>query len=98
MEKRTLLTIITEGIIEQIVVEEAKKLGAKGYTVVEARGEGTRGVREAQWSETANVRIEIICDKRTADAITARMKEQYYPNYAMVIFSNDVEVQRPEKF
>ena len=44
-------------------------LGATGYTVTDARGTGSRGIRSAGWSSSSNIRIEVVCDERVAARI-----------------------------
>lgn len=95
---RKLLTIITEAAIEAVLVQDLERLGAHGYTVSDARGKGSRGVRSAAWDASSNIRIEVVCDAAAADAIAARLKDHYYDNYAMILFVADVVVLRPEKF
>lgn len=95
---RTLLTIITEAAIEHALLKDAERLGAQGYTLTEARGKGSRGVRSSEWDATRNVRIEIVCDAATAEAIAAHLQANYYDDYAMILFMTDVAVLRPEKF
>jgi hypothetical protein len=96
--KRTLITIVTESVLERRLVEDIKRLGAHGYTVTEARGEGARGVRAADWEHSANIRMETICEKTVAEAIVTHLANTYYADYAMITFSQEVEVMRPEKF
>jgi hypothetical protein len=96
--KRTLLTIVTESVLERQLAEDIKRLGAHGYTITEARGEGSRGVRSADWEYNANIRIETICEQSVAEAILAHLVRTYYANYAMIAFTSEVEVMRPEKF
>ena len=98
MEHRKLLTIVTEAALEQEIVREIERLGARGYTITDARGKGGRGVRNAGWDLSANIRIEVVCTADTAHGIAAALRERYYDNYAMVLFIGDVEVLRPEKF
>ena len=97
-EKRLMLTIITESVIENALLADLERLGVRGYTVTDARGRGSRGVRDANWDEAANIRIEIICARPLADAVLAHLQERYYANYAMVAFLAEIEVLRPEKF
>ncbi len=97
-EIRTLLTIITETIVEQTLLRDLDRLGVRGYTVSDARGRGSRGVRDAAWGEAANIRIEIICTRSLAEDVLRHLQERYYTNYAMVSFIADIEVLRPEKF
>lgn len=98
MEKRKLVTIVTEASLERSLLVELEKLGAHGYTITDVRGKGSRGVRNAGFDLTANIRIDIVCTAETADAIATAMRERYYDNYAMIMYVEDVDVQRPEKF
>lgn len=98
LEKRKLVTIITEAVLEHELVREIEGLGARGYTVTDARGKGGRGVRNAGWEHSANIRIEVVCDDDTAREIATVLKQRYYADYAMILFIGDVEVLRPEKF
>jgi hypothetical protein len=93
-----LLTIITESALESDLIKEIESLGAHGYTIVDARGKGNKGVRNGGWDANANIQIEIICSQGVADKISAHMQAKYYKDYAMVLFSHDVKVLRPEKF
>jgi hypothetical protein len=42
--------------------------------------------------------IEVICGPDLAKQIANHLQKKYYDNYAMVTFSSDVEVLRPNKF
>ncbi len=95
---RKLVTIVTEASIEHKLTSEMEHLGAHGYTVMDARGKGTRGVRDASFEVDANIRIEVVCDETVAAAIVNHLKEHYFTNYAMIWFMSDVEVLRPTKF
>ena len=97
-ERRKLLTIVAEAPLEQRMIKDLERLGAHGYTITDARGKGSRGVRNASWEQSGNIRVEVVCDAKTAAAIAAHLKEHYYDNYAMILFIGDVEVLRPEKF
>lgn len=95
---RKLVTVITESILERRLVRDIESLGARGYTITEARGKGGRGVRSAGWDASSNIRIEVVCGAATAAAIAAYLQQHYYDNYAMILFTTDVEVMRREKF
>ena len=97
-EKRTLLTVITEAAVEQTLLRDLDRLGVRGYTVSDARGRGSRGVRDAAWGEAANVRIEVICPRALAESALGHLQDRYYADYAMVAFLHDIEILRPEKF
>ena len=95
---RKLMTIITEAAIEHPLLKDIERLGAHGYTVTNARGKGSRGVRDAGWEADANIRIEVVCDMETASTIAQHLKTHYYENYAMILMLSDVQVMRPDKF
>jgi len=95
---RKLLTIITEAALESVLAKDLERLGVQGYTVTDARGKGSRGTRNAAWGESSNIRVEVVCDAATAEAIAAHLQARYYDNYAMILFVSDVAVLRPGKF
>lgn len=95
---RKLLTIVCEADLETLVVRDLKSLGASGYTITDARGDGAHGARDAAWPASANIRIEVLCTEQTASGIVEHLKNRYYANYGMVTFLLDVQVLRPEKF
>lgn len=96
--KRCLLTIVTESALENTVLKTLDFFGAKGYTISDARGKGNRGVRNAGWDASANIRVEVIGDTGMIHEIAKHLQTNYYDNYAMILFMQDVNVLRPEKF
>lgn len=97
-ERRKLLTIVAEAALESRLVKDLERIGAHGHTITDARGRGSRGVRTAAWDSSGNIRVEVVCDVATAEAIATEMRRQYYDNYAMVLFMSDVDVLRAGKF
>ncbi len=95
---RKLLTIVTEAAIEGAIRRDLTQLGARGYTITDARGRGDRGVRNASWETSGNIRIEVVCSSDTAAKISAHLEQHYYTHYAMIMYLADVEVLRSEKF
>lgn len=97
-EQRTLLTIITEAAIESRLIKDLDALGMRGYTIVDVRGKGSRGVRDGQLQESANIRIETVVTQQKASNILRHLAQHYYDHYAMIAFMRDVEILRPAKF
>jgi hypothetical protein len=93
-----LLTIITESVLEASLIKDIERLGAKGHTIMDVRGKGSKGLRSGGWDASANIRIEVICGDAVAESISAHLQEKYYNDYAMVIYTSEVSVLRPEKF
>ena len=68
--RRKLVTIITEAVLEAELRDVLEALGVSGYTITNARGRGSRGVRDAGWTSSSNIRIEVICSNSLATTIT----------------------------
>lgn len=95
---RKLITIITEAVLEADLCKALGELGATGYTITEARGSGSRGIRDAGWSSSSNIRIEVVCSDDVAENICSYLRRTYYNDYAMILFESDIRVVRPDKF
>lgn len=90
--KQKLLTVVTERAIEDLILKDMKRLGAKGYSLVESRGEDQRGLRHAEWEANRDVRIEVLCEEAIARAIVEHIFKAYYDDYDMTIFMSEVDV------
>lgn len=98
MYPRKVIVVITEALLEKQLIGDIKKIGAHGYTVTPAYGEGSRGKRSVDIDGVQNIRVEVICDEETLGKMTAHLSEKYMPNYAMVLYVLDAGVLRPNKF
>jgi nitrogen regulatory protein P-II 2 len=92
-----LVTVIAEPVLETKLTHELRALGATGFTVVEGRGEGSRG-RHAGEIPGVNIRIEAIVSPEVAERIMERFAAQYFNDYAMVVYQTDVAVIRGDKY
>jgi nitrogen regulatory protein P-II 2 len=92
-----LITIVGEAVLEHRLVDEVRRLGAKGCTVSDVRGEGGRGARSAEFGE-GNVKIETIVSPEVAEAILQAMSERYFPHYALIAYVEEVHVLRGDKY
>lgn len=95
--KLKLVTIIAEAILEERLLRELVQLGARGYTVGAARGEGTRGIHAIDW-EGQSVRIETLVGAATAERIMAHVAAHYFADYSLIIYTVEAEVLRSEKY
>lgn len=98
MERIRLVVVICEEALEPLIQPALIKAGAKGYTVCRASGRGHRGERDARWSLTANIRIEVLCNAKTAEHIVTTVYDQFSANYGLVVYAMDVDVMRTDKF
>ena len=99
----TKIVIITEKVICDDVTDVMEELGASGYTLTGASGKGSRGVRSSERQAlndaNANVKIEsIVSSREIAHAIAKKVAEDYLGNYSGIIYLEEVEILRPEKF
>lgn len=92
-----LVTIVTERILEDRLLRALTDLGAKGYTLTQATGKGSRGVRASEW-EGPDTRIEALVSPQVADAIVDHIAEKYFEHYAVIVYVQDAEVVRGEKY
>lgn len=97
-KNKELITIITEAVLESGLSKVLEDLGAKGYTIFDVRGKGHQGSRAGDWKESANIQIEVVCNTELADDITETLAEQYFDDYAMIVYRSPVSVIRSEKF
>ncbi|PYE54842.1 P-II family nitrogen regulator [Deinococcus yavapaiensis] len=91
------VTIIAEALLEERLVRDVKRLGARGHTVTEVRGEGSRGVRASEW-EGHNVKLESIVSPDVADRVLEHLAATYFPHFAVIAYVEDVSVVRGEKY
>jgi hypothetical protein len=88
-----LLTILSEAVLEDTLIDEIMALGAKGYTVSEARGRGTHGVRTGKWTAGGNIRIDVIGDAALCARIVDRLQAGYERDYGLLMYTCPVELQ-----
>lgn len=92
------VVVICEEAIEPLIGKDLIACGAKGYTVTEVRGRGNRGVRDAQWLLSSNVRIEVLCAETAAHTILKTIEHKYSQHYGLVAFTHPVVGPRADKY
>lgn len=97
------VSIVTEKLNEREIERIVEQAGAKGYTVFEGSGKGSHGLktrdRPSMVDAFSLVKIEVIvADRETAEAIAERVADTYFRDYAGIVYIDDVEVLRREKF
>jgi nitrogen regulatory protein P-II 2 len=91
------ITIVAESILRDRLTGDLTRLGASGFTIVEARGEGSRHLRSGELPGE-NVRIETIVSPPVADRILQLLADEYFHDYAVIGYIADVSVIRGEKY
>lgn len=96
------IVIITEKVIAEDVADLIMESGATGYTICNAGGRGSRGIRSggrAVMDLFSNVKIEvIISSKEKAEEIADKVADTYFENYSGIVYLEGVEILRPQKF
>lgn len=92
-----LLTIITEPLLEQKLVDLIQASGARGHTISDCRGDGSRGIRAGDLSGK-NIKIESVVSPEVAKKLMSILQKDYFPRFALIAFLTDVSVVRGEKY
>lgn len=93
-----LVTIICEALAREPIRKVLKEAGAHGYTLFTVEGDGTRGRRDADIQEFANIQVEVIVPPDVAEKLLIRLHDEFFPQFAMVAYDTDIRVLRREKF
>lgn len=91
------VTIVVDNYVERQIVKEIHDLGATGYTYTVVHGQGAKGTRPREW-EGPNAKIEIIGTAELVQRILEHVAKKYFDHYATIVYVDDVEVLRGEKF
>lgn len=92
-----LVTLVAESVLADRLVIELGRLGASGWTITEARGDGSRGVRTGPLTGE-NIRLEAVVDAAVAERLLETLHRDYFPHFALVAWVSDVQVVRGEKY
>jgi nitrogen regulatory protein P-II 2 len=93
----TLVVIIAESLLKDRLIHAIRDAGAKGFTITEVSGEGSRQRRVGELLGE-NIKIEVIANRETADNVMAVLQEDFFPLYAVIAYLSDVQVLREEKY
>lgn len=92
-----LVTLVGEPVLEDYLKKDLVDQGATGFTVMEVRGRGTRGIRTGD-IPGQNIRIEAVVTKEVAEKILARVQKKWFPSYAVIAWAHPVKVVRGDKY
>jgi len=92
-----LVTIVAERILEDRLLRKILELGAKGYTLTQAAGKGSRGVRASEW-EGPDTKIETLVSKDVAEEIVDHIADTFFEHYAVIVYVQDAAVIRGDKY
>jgi len=98
------LVIITENFVSKKVCTIIESCSGKGYTLVPAGGKGLHHLHHTSAQATViegfdNLKIEVVTHSReVAEEIARRVLEECFVDYPGVMYLEDVEICRPERF
>ena len=93
LEKATLVTIISERVMEPTIRALVERAGALGYTIEDvAFGWGKHGNREGQIESNQTFKILIVVPKSIAESILQEVERTLQPHYALLAFQQEAEV------
>jgi len=93
----TLLTIVAEALLKDRLIQEIRQAGAKGFTLTEVSGEGSRQRRISEILGD-NIKFEVITKRETADKILTVLQQDFFPRYAVIAFMSEAQVVREDKY
>jgi len=91
------VVIIGDNTVEYRLLSEIEAMGASGHTCYSVRGRGARGIRPRH-AEPGNTKIEVIATPEIAQKIIEHVSTNYFDNYALIAFMDEVEVLQGHKF
>ena len=96
-EALVLVTVVAEAVVEHRLVRDVEAAGAHGWTVCDARGQGSRGIRASEF-EGSNIRLETLVSAEVADRFLEVLARDYFPRYAVVAWTTSAQVVRAAKY
>lgn len=100
----TKIVLVVEQHLRAKVCALVEAEGAKGYTVLDCSGKGSHGLHPGQTRPSviqgfALSRIEVIvADRAAAERIAETVAERYLNEQSGIVYIDQVEILRPEKF
>jgi hypothetical protein len=88
-ESARLVTIVAASELWARLESDLRRLGVKGYTLVDASGRGGHGLREGSLLVTGNVRVETLVSPEVAHAIFEHLAHTY-PGREIIAYEQDV--------
>ena len=92
-----LLTIVAEEILRDRLIEEIRNADAKGFTLTEVTGEGSRHRRVGDVLG-GNIKLEVLASPAVADRLLSVLASDYFPHYAVIAYVAPVGVVRGERY
>jgi hypothetical protein len=93
-----LVTIVAEGVLKEGLCQKCMELGATGYTLTDADGDGSRGARNQNTVSGRHARIEIVCSDHIAEKILTYVSHECFEHHALIAWVSDISVVRGKQY
>lgn len=94
-----LVTVVGESVIMDDIAREGIDLGATGYTLTDAAGQGSRSTRNVIVTSGAKTqKVEFVVPMEVAEKILKHVSHSYFEHYACIAWLADVQVVRGENY
>ena len=92
IEHKKLLTIITPGELQRMIIDQLKKRGIGGYTVVSATGAGTSGLQSGMLAGDSSVLLHVIMSEERLQKVLIDMDKLMSHGYQVKAFYQDISI------
>lgn len=92
------VTVIADARLEDTLVKQITRLGAKGYTCSDCRGRGEHEIVQDLFTGASRVRLETIVQPAVAEAIMKYLHQPQFQNQALCACVDTVQVGAAEQF
>jgi hypothetical protein len=92
------VTVIAETNLEETLLKEFKRLGAKGYTCIYCTGKGRHEVLEDPYTGTSLVQIQVMARPSVAEAIMRYMHTPGLKRFPTTTVMDTVTVYADDNF
>jgi nitrogen regulatory protein PII len=86
------ITVVTHNRLEETLVSQFAKFGAKGYTAMDCRGQGEHELLQDVFAGATRVRIEVIVQPDVAEKILAYLEDPQFQHQPIMASVESLEV------
>lgn len=92
LEHKKLLTVIAPREFQRMIVALLTKREVGGYTIIQATGAGSTGIRSGMLASDSNVLIEVIISQTRLDKVLEDFDELMSSGYRVKAFVSDIAI------
>lgn len=93
-----LITIVANRNLKGELIGFLKDSGVSGYTSYNSYGKGASQLNEKGQDEIETVQIKVLTSPMLSNSIMKAIAQTYFDQHKIIIFEQDAQVIRPEKF